>query len=363
MTTERIVGPLQKVMQSIADLAAPRDPQPPPPTGVHTPPPHSAATDTTHAAPDAAKTAPPDTYPMLPAAQTGLAPPPSGDDALRSLAFGLPPPAVALNTGGAATVPLATALQSVGDRYLNAPVESRRKDEAGDDRPVITTVTEVQASGEVRETQFIKGVPKAAVTVAVDDRPRVAIPREKPDEPTKPEGRKSEAETARLELPAATSSPALDHPAHARHDPPWVDALATALSAPMATHALAGRILPSAILNAAMLPGWPPPRLLEGKAIAGTSDHELAALRREDHIAILMAAFGTELGDVFGSSTDRRAHWRWLRRISQLLAGLMVLISTLGTELAEMQGDDEEVAEGRSNAGPRQGNKRRIYLE
>lgn len=363
MTTERIVGPLQKVMQSIADLAVPRDP-----SSERTALPHTHASETGHEARPTAKLAPSDPSSMLAASEVGFVLPPSGEDGLRSAAFGLPPPAVALNTGHAATLPLATALQAVGDRFLAAPTDTpRRKDEAGDDRPSVISVINVQASGEVRETQFVKGAPKASTTIAVDDRPRLSVPATLRDDVARPErqseSRRSDPEPTQPDPSLSSPTMGLEQRAHVRPDPPLVEALATALRAPSATDALAGRILPSAILNAAMLPGWPPPRLLEGKAILPTDSRDLAALRREDQIAVILAALGSDLTDMLGGTSDRKTHWRWLRRISQILAGLMVLVATISAELAELQGEEEDFLEGRGTAGPRQGTKRRIYLD
>lgn len=351
MTTERIVGPLQKVMQSIADLATPRDPL-------------SAASDTgTPAKSHEAAKLPPPAQPLLPSPDPGLIVPPAGDDALRGAAFGLPPPAVALNTGHAATLPLATALQAVGDRFLSSPLDApRRKDDANDDRTQMSSVINVQATGEVRETQFVKGVPKASTTIATDDRPRVRVPEERPEGAShRPAARQPEAEATRFD-PLQTPTPS-DRMGRLGRDSTAIEALAVALATPASADTFAGRILPSAILNAAMLPGWPPPRALEGKAITGTSEHALAALRREDQIAAILAALGTDLETLLGGPSDRKMHWRALRRVIQILSAFMLLVSTIGAELAEMQGEEQELAEGRGSSGTHHGTSRRIYLD
>lgn len=362
MTTERIVGSLQKAIRSLVEAAAPRGPE-----------------VETHAEAEASRAAEVGA-PALPATALDLADGPvpagAGAEPWTGTALGLPPPAATFAAARAEATAVAAVLRAIAADFLAAAPDDAEPDgsdgPASDDDRVDTRV-DVRSSGEVRETQMVKGVPRASHAVATDDRPRTPLP-SRADEVRAGDREREAARAAADAEHAAAPSPvptAPHDPQTAAHrpdasvplDPRWVDALVAALASADPASASAGRILPSAILNAAMLPGWPPPRALEGRAIEGPKDADLATLRREAQIAALLEALGGEIGAAPPGDAPRRAQWRWLRRVALLLSGILVLVETLGAELAEMVGEDRERTESRGTVANRRGTARRIYLD
>jgi hypothetical protein len=277
------------------------------------------------------------------------------------LALGLPPP----GTGPlpVTTLAVGVALQVIADRMLRASDEPSDARTRPADQTVTTSAIDVQPTGEVREIQFVRGVPKTTTIIATDERPRQRLD---PVASERAQDVAAASDHSRADLPGeqgAAPSGALQAEKPDHLDPDLIASMATLLQSGGTETPQHIGILPSAILNAAMLPGWPPPRLLEGVQARLSENPDDVLARREAAIAALLEALGIEPGTLSETKDSRKSTWRWLRRISLVVAGIMTVVTTLASEIADMRDEEDEIAQGRT--GGRRGGRpsKRIYLE
>lgn len=123
-------------------------------------------------------------------------------------------------------------------------------------------------------------------------------------------------------------------------------------------------IIASAILNAAVIPGWPPPRPIEGEAAQITP---LPKISDEEMLTFLanLGAAPALIEKARKMLEKRQAGKKILFYLAVLMTALSVVVDRLVNELSAVMGEENEVRENLAIGDPlgTAGKRRRLYLE